>query len=85
MMVPCVIPFGENIVMTATGLEGGKAFVVVRAVGDSFIGDTDPAAAWEASERAGGPAWFLSFATSESARAMADNCKELAAALDAPA
>lgn len=80
-LMPAVIPFGENIVMTASSMRDGRAVIVVRAVGDDFIGTPDPAKAWEANERADGPAWFLSFATAASCRNMAATLTELADAL----
>jgi hypothetical protein len=83
-LAPCVIPFGENIVMTASGMKDGKAIVVVRAVGDEFVGHSDPAAAWAANEANGGPAWFLAFSTAASCRSMAEMCLELAHALETP-
>ncbi len=80
-MAPAFIPFGHGMVMTASGLKDGIAFVVVRAVADKFVGELDVSAAWEANELNGGPVWFLSFATPESLTKMADMCSELADAL----
>lgn len=76
-------PFGENAVMTATGLKGGKAFIVARAVPDGFHEQGASAAeAWAENERIDGPCLYLSFATPESARNMATQLEELAVALE---
>jgi len=80
-MAPSVIPFGDDMVLTASATAKGKAFVVVRAVGDNYIGG-DPLEAWEANEKNGGPVWFLSFSSAKSLRGMADRLEELAKLLD---